>query len=103
VGDDLDRAAEVIAAPLFLNDALIDLARGPIGVLRGQRAGEPLVVPKIEVRLGAVVGHVDFAVLVRAHRARIDVDIWIELLKGDAVAVSLEQAANRSGGETLAK
>jgi hypothetical protein len=34
---------------------------------------------KIEVRLGAVVGHIDFAVLIRAHRPRIDVEIGVEL------------------------
>ena len=38
-------------------------------------AGEALVVAEVEVGLGAVVGDEDLAVLERAHRARIDVDV----------------------------
>ena len=41
---------------------------------------------QVEVGLAAVVEHVDFAVLVGAHRARIDVDVRIELLHPHASA-----------------
>jgi hypothetical protein len=44
---------------------------------------EPLVVPDVEVGLGSVVGHEDLAVLERVHRARIHVEIGIELLHHD--------------------
>jgi hypothetical protein len=44
-------------------------------------AGEALVVAEIEIGLRAVVGHEDLAVLIRAHRARIDVEIGVELAK----------------------
>src|SRR6185369_14838508 len=84
-------------------DAQVDLAGRPVRVLGGERAGEPIVVSQIEVRLRAVVGDVDLAVLVGAHRARIDVDVRIELLKRDAVPVPLEQAPDRRGGQALAE
>jgi hypothetical protein len=42
-------------------------------------AHEALVVAQVEVGLGPVVGDVDLAVLERAHRARIHVDVGIEL------------------------
>ena len=41
--------------------------------------------------------------LIRAHRARVDVDVRVELLERDLVAVALEQAADRGGGEPLAE
>ena len=58
---------------------------------------------EVEIGLAAVVGHVDLAVLIRAHRARIDVDVRVELLQRHLVAVAFEQRADRGGGETLAE
>ena len=70
VRNDLHGPAEVVAAPLLLDDRQVDLAGRPVVVARRDRVGEPLVVAEVEVGLGAVVGDVDLAVLVRAHRAR---------------------------------
>ena len=58
---------------------------------RHPRGGEALVVAEVEVGLGAVVGDEDLAVLVRAHRARIDVDVRVELHVRDPQAARLEQ------------
>ena len=103
VRNHLHGPAEVVAAPLLLDDALVDLAGGPVRVARRERVGEALVVAEIEVGLAAVVGDVDLAVLVRAHRARIDVDVGVELLQRDLVAVAFEQRADRRGREPLAE
>ncbi len=103
MGNHLDGAAEVVPAAFLLDDALIDLAGGPVGVAGRQRVGEPLVVAQIQVRLGAVVGDVHLTVLVRAHRAGIDVDIRIELEKRDPVPVPLEQRSYRGGCQPLAE
>ena len=65
--------------------------------------GEALVVAEVEVGLRAVVGDVHLAVLVRAHRARIDVDVRVELLQRDPVAVAFEQRADRRGRQALAE
>src|SRR5262249_28407606 len=91
------------ASPFLLNHRLVDLAGRPVRVLRRQRAGKPLVVSEVEVGFGPIVGDVDLAVLIRAHRARVDVDVRIELLEGDAISVAFEQAPARGGGEPLAK
>ena len=80
VRNDLHGLAQELAPPLLVDDRQIDLAGGVVRVA-GQRAvGEALVMAQVEVGFAAVVEHVDFAVLVGAHRARIDVDIRIELL-----------------------
>src|SRR6185436_14806341 len=77
--------------------------RRPVVLAGRVLAGEPLVVAQVEVSLRAVVGDVDLAVLVGAHRARIDVDVRIELLQRDLVAVALEERADRSGREPFAE
>ena len=66
VRDDLDRAAEVVAAALLRDHGLVDAAGGHVGELGQVLVDEPLVVPEVEVGLGAVVGDEDLAVLVRA-------------------------------------
>ena len=65
--------------------------------------GEPLVMPQVEVGLRAVVEHVDLAVLVRAHRPGVDVDIRVELLEPDPQPALLEQHADRRAGQSLAQ
>jgi len=59
-------------------------------------------VAQIEVGLGAVVGDVDLAVLVGAHRAWIDVDVRIQLDVRDLEAARFHQGADRRGAEALA-
>ena len=58
-------------------------------------AGEALVVAEVEIGLGAVVGDEHLAVLVRRHRAGIDVEIGVELAQAHVVAARLQQRAKR--------
>src|SRR3546814_2998842 len=51
----------------------------------------------------AVVGDVHLAVLKRAHGARIDVDVGIELHHRDAQTARFEDGCQRCGGDALAK
>ena len=51
---------------------------------------------KVEIGLGTVVGDVHFAVLIRTHRARIDVEIRIELPDPDAIAARLQESGERT-------
>ena len=64
VRDDLDRAAEVVAAALLGDDRGVDAAGRDVGALGQVLVDEPLVVPEVEVRLRPVVGDEDLAVLV---------------------------------------
>ena len=70
VRDDLDGAAEVVAAALAPDDRVVDAAGGDVRRARRVRVREALVVAEVEVGLGAVLGDEDLAVLVRRHRAR---------------------------------
>ena len=66
-------------------------------------AGEALVVAEVEIGLGAVVGDEHLAVLIRRHRAGIDVEIGVELAQADLVAARLQKRTECRGGETLAE
>jgi hypothetical protein len=103
VRDDLHGLAQVITAALAVDHPLVDLPGGVVVAPRSLKAGEALVVSQIEIGFGAVVGDEDLAMLERAHRAGIDVEIGVELLQGHAVAPALEQAADRGAGQALAQ
>ena len=58
---------------------------------------------EVEIGLGAVVGDEHLAVLGRAHRARIDVEIGVELAQAHGIAARLQQRAERRRSQTLAE
>ena len=99
----LDGRAEVVAAALAADHRVVDAAGGDVGGPARVGVGEPLVVAEVEVGLGAVLGHEHLAVLVGRHRARIDVDVRVELLQLDVEPARDEQAPDRSGGDSLAE
>ena len=103
VRDHLDGGAEVVAAALAADHRVVDGAGGDVRGPRGVLVGEALVVAEVEIGLGAVLGDEDLAVLERAHRPRVDVDVGIELLQLDPVAAGDEQAADRGRGDPLAE
>src|SRR5512135_2135441 len=103
VGDHLDGLAEVLALALLADDGLVDLAGRPVVRLGRLGRSEALVVAEVEVGFGAVVGDIDLAVLEGAHRAGVDVEVRIELLDGDAIAVAFEKPPDRGGGDALAQ
>ena len=103
VRDHLHRRAEIVAAPLLGDDALVDAAGGEIAVAAGGRAHEPLVMPEIEIRLGAVGRDEHLAVLERAHGAGIHVDVRIQLHHADLQAPRLEDGAEGGGCDALAE
>ena len=78
VRNDLHGRAEIVAAPLLVDDVLVDAAGGDVVGLVGRAPGEALVMAEVEIGLGAVVGHEHLAVLVRRHRARIDIQVGVE-------------------------
>jgi hypothetical protein len=106
VGDvrhDLDGATQVVAPALLADHRVVDRAGGHVGAARGVRVREALVVPEVEIGLGAVLGDEDLAVLERRHRPRVDVDVGIELLERDLQAAGHEEPADRGGGDPLAE
>ncbi len=101
--DHLHRGAEVFAAALLVEHVPVDLAGREIGIAVEVLVDEPFVVAEIEISLRAVLGHIHFAVLIRTHRAGIDVDIGVKLLRGDLEATRLEQPPERRGGDAFAE
>ena len=101
VRDHLDGLAQVVAAPFGGHDRLVDRTGGRVGVARQVLVDEPLVVAEVEVGLAAVVGDEHLAVFEWVHRARVDVDVRIELLERHPQAAELEQPPERRGRQTL--
>ena len=101
VRDDLDGRAQVLPAPLLADDRVPDRPGRVVCVRERFSVDEPLVVAEVEIGLGAVLGDEDLAVLVRAHRPRIDVDVRVELLNLHLHAARLQQRSERGGGDPL--
>ena len=101
VRNHLDGGAEVLAAPLLRDHGLVDLPGREVVLPRHPRAREALVVAEVEVGLGPVVRDEDLAVLVRAHRAGVDVDVRVELHHRDAEPARLEQRSDRGARQPL--
>ena len=80
MGNDLDRLPQVFALPLPVQHVPVDLAAGQIGVAGQVLVDKPLVMPKIQIGLRAVIGHKYLAVLKGAHRSRIHIHVGIQLL-----------------------
>ncbi len=93
VRDHLNRRAEIVAAAFLLDDRLVDLARRHVVVVGERLVDEALVMTQIQVRLGPVLGDEDLAVLVRIHRAGVDVDVRVQLLDRHCDPPTLEQPA----------
>src|SRR5258705_13704768 len=53
-----------------------------------------LVVAEVEVRFGSIVSDKNFAVLIRAHGARIHVQVRVTFLDGDFEAATFEETAD---------
>ena len=103
VRDHLHGLAEEVAAALLGDDGLVDRAGGGVGVALEVLVDEALVVAEVEVGLAPVVGDEHLAVLERVHRARVDVDVRVELLHRDPEAPGLEEPPERGGREALAQ
>ena len=93
VRNHLHGRAEVIAAPFFLDDGVVDLAGGAVVAPAHRRLHEALVMPEVEIALGAVVGDEDLAMLRRTHRAGIHIDVGIHLQQRDLEPARLQQRA----------
>jgi hypothetical protein len=89
----LHRGAQIIAPAFLADDIFVNFTGGEIVALGHGGAHEALVMPKIQVSLGAILGDEYFAVLKRAHGARININIGVELEKGNLEAARFEDGA----------
>ena len=103
VRNHLHGAAQVVAAPLARDEALVDGSLREVGLAREVLVDEALVVPQVEIAFVPVLGDEHFAVLERRHGSRIHVEVRIHLLHGHLVPARLEQVPQRRGRNALAQ
>jgi hypothetical protein len=104
VRDHLDGLPLVgLPLPLLLDDREVDLAGREVAVAGQRGVGEPLIMAEVQVGLPSVVEDVDLAVLIRAHRAGVDVDVRVELLEPDPQPPMLQEHPDRGAGQPLAQ
>ena len=103
VRDHLHGRAEEVALALLAQDGVPDRAGAVARAAEEVLVDEALVVADVEVGLGAVLGDEDLAVLERAHRPGVDVQVRIELLQLHPQTARLEQPAERRGDDSLAQ
>ena len=102
VGNHLHGAAVVIAAALLVDHRLVDRSGRHAVEARHGGVGKPFVVAQVEVGFSPVFGHEDFAVLVRAHRARIHVEVGVQLENRNAVPARLQQPSQAGRDDAFA-
>ena len=101
VRNHLHGLAEVFAPALLAQHAFVDLARREVVGLVHLRRDEAFVVAEVKVGLRAVFRDEDLAVLEGRHRARIHVDVGIELDHRHLESAGLEDRRQRSGGDAF--
>ncbi len=101
VRNNLDGLSQVSPLPFLGDDGVVDSARGDIIGLRGVNAQKTFIVAQVQVRLGAVLRHVAFPVLVRIQRSGVYIQIGVEFLDGDAKASCLQQFGQRGRDDSF--
>ena len=56
---------------------------------------------EVQVRFHAVLRYITLSVLIRIERTRVDVDVRVHLLDGDAVAAGLEEFSDAGRDDSL--
>ena len=103
VRDHLNRLAQIVTPPLLLNDRLVHLTRAETVQLGELSTRKAFIMTKIEIGLRTILKNIDLAVLERAHRARVDVQIRVKLLNTDGQPARLQKRAKRGRGEPFAQ
>ena len=103
VGDHLHRTSQVVSPPLLGNDRVIDFTRRKIVVAAQFGTCKALIVTKVQVGFGTIVRDKNLSVLKGIHGARIDIDVWIQLLNGNRQSPAFKQCAYRRRCKTLAQ
>ena len=103
VRNDLHGLPEILARALLGEHVPIDFTRRKVGELVQIFIDKALVVTEVEVGLRAVFRDEHLAVLIRAHRAGVDIDIGIEFLRRDFVAAHFQKSAQRCRRNALAE
>ena len=93
--DDLHGLAQVVAPAFFFEHAFVNLASGEVVGLFHARFNETLVVAQVQVGFCAVVGDKNLAMLERRHRARVYIEVRVQLDQGNFKAAGLKESCQR--------
>ena len=102
VGNHLHSAAVVIPPALLVDHGLVNRTGGHAVEARHGRVGKAFVVAQVQVCFRTVFGDEDFTVLDRAHRARIHIQVRIQLQDRNVVTPGFQQAPKARGHDPLA-
>ncbi len=94
--NNLDRTSVVIPSSFFGNYRGVYLAGSCIGNGGQLNIYKPFVIAKVKVCFCAVFRHKNFPVLVRAHIARVNIKVWVQLLYRNFYSPAFQDSANRS-------
>ena len=103
VRNHLHGRAEVLPAPLLVEHVPVHLAGRQIGIAVEVLVDKAFIVSQVEVGFRPVLGDIDLAVLVRAHRPGVHVDIRVQLLRGDLQPSGLQKSPQRCRGDSLSQ
>ena len=101
VRNHLNGRAQIVTTALLAQHVFVHAASGEVVVLGHGGADEPLVVAQVKVGFSAVLGDEYFTMLERAHGARINVDVGVQLEHGDLQATRLQDGRQGSRGNAL--
>ncbi len=93
VWNDLNCRAEIIATAFFFDDITVNATGGDIVPLICRTTGEPLVMAQIKVCFSTIVSDEHLTMLVRRHRARVDIEIRVEFTDTHAVTTCLKECS----------
>ena len=99
----LNGMTEVVTMTLAIDYRLINPTGGNAVVTRGMNIRKSLIMTKIQVSLKPIIRYVTLAMLIRIERARVDIDIGVEFLNGNAVTARLKQAADAGRDDALSE
>ena len=82
VGNDLYGSSPEVSVAFLLKNGPVNFSGGHVGIFIQAFINKALIVTKIQVGLGSVVGYEDFAVLDGVHGSGVDVDVGVKFLHG---------------------
>ena len=99
----LNRFSEIFAPAFFVQHVPVNLAGGKVGIFVQIFVDKALIVAKVKVGFGAVLRYINFAVLIGAHGAGVNVDIRVKLLRRNLKSPCFQKPPEGRGGYALAK
>ena len=103
VRNHLHGTAQKVAAALASDQVAIDRSRGEVGIAGKVLVDKTLVMTQVKVGLIAVLSNKDLTMLVRAHGARVNVEIRVGLLHGHLVSARFKKTPQRSRGNSFSQ